>query len=116
MANYNRKDTRMIYPPMSELTRDEFNRYELVVATAKCARMVTDEYITMRADAEEMVNNHETDKALSSLIDAEYRDQKAVRIAISRMHEGKYSMYRPEENAGEEDGETDFAEDMAIEA
>ena len=35
----------MIYPTVKQLTNDEFNRYELVIGVAKCARIVTDEYI-----------------------------------------------------------------------
>ena len=38
----------MIYPTIAELTKDEFNRYELALATAKCARMITDEYVKQR--------------------------------------------------------------------
>ncbi len=94
------KDNRMIYPPISELTdNNRHNRYELVIAVAKGARRVTGEYLEMRARAEKMIGDKETDKPLLSLIDAEYRDQKAVRIAISRLHEGKYRMVSPEEAA-----------------
>ncbi len=91
------KDNRMIYPPIPELTGKEHNRYELVIAVAKGARKVTDEYLEMRARAEQMINDKETDKSILALIDAEYRDQKAVRIAISRLHEGKYTMLTPAE-------------------
>ena len=36
----------MIYPSIGELTKDgKINRYELVIATAKCARKITDEYV-----------------------------------------------------------------------
>ena len=66
---------------------------------AKGARKVTDEYLEMRARAEQMINDKETDKSILALIDAEYRDQKAVRIAISRLHEGKYTMLTPAEQA-----------------
>lgn len=101
------KDNRMIYPPISELTHGEqHNRYELVIAVAKGARRVTSEYLEMRARAEKMINDKETDKSLLSLIDAEYRDQKAVRIAISRLHEGKYEMLNPEELAARAEGVT----------
>ena len=41
----------MIYPTIKELTKDEFNRYELSIATAKCARVVTDEYVATRNEA-----------------------------------------------------------------
>ena len=95
------KDNRMIYPPIPELTGDNHNRYELVIAVAKGARKVTDEYLEMRARAEQMINDKETDKSILALIDAEYRDQKAVRIAISRLHEGKYTMLTPAEQEAE---------------
>ena len=96
------RDNSMIYPPMDTLTRGEFNRYELVIATAKGARVVTEEYIEMRSKAEKMKADKETDKPLLSLIDNEYRDQKPVRIAITRLQDGKYSMQRPAEEETEE--------------
>ena len=42
----------MLYPTINQLTKGKFNRYELVVATAKCARMITDEYTRQREAAE----------------------------------------------------------------
>ena len=88
----------MMYPTIDELTKGKFNRYELVVGVAKCARIVTDEYVAMRNKAQKRIDNRETDKSLFSQIDPEYRDQKAVRIAISKMVEGRFEMERPEEN------------------
>ena len=88
----------MMYPTIDELTKGEFNRYELVVGVAKCARIVTDEYVEMRNKAQKRIDNRETDKSLFSQIDPEYRDQKAVRIAISKMVEGRFEMERSEEN------------------
>lgn len=97
------QDNRMIYPPIPELTDNyKHNRYELVIAVAKGARRVTSEYLEMRARAEKMISDKETEKSILSLIDAEYRDQKAVRIAISRLHEGKYRMMNPAEIAAAE--------------
>ena len=86
----------MIYPTVEQLTGGQFNRYELVVGVAKCARIVTDEYIEMRAKAQKMIDNHETEKSLSSLIDPEYKDQKAVKIAIAKLEGGRFKMVRPE--------------------
>ena len=88
----------MIYPTIEQLTKGEFNRYELVVGVAKCARIVTDEYVAMRNKAQKRIDNRETDKSLFSQIDPEYRDQKAVRIAISKMVEGRFEMTHEEEN------------------
>ena len=89
----------MIYPTIDELTKKEFNRYELVVGVAKGARIVTEKYVEMRAEAQRMIENHETDKSLASLIDPEYKDQKAVKIAISKLTNGRFQMVHPEADA-----------------
>ena len=86
----------MLYPTINDLTKGQFNRYELSLATAKCARIVTDEYVEMRARAQRMIDNHETDKPLAALIDPEYKDRKAVKIAISKLEDGRFKMVRPE--------------------
>ena len=86
----------MIKPSIAELTKGEFNRYELVVGVSKSARIVTDEYVEMRAKAQKMIDNRETDKPLAALIDPEYKDQKAVKIAIAKMQSGRFEMKRPE--------------------
>lgn len=80
----------MIYPSISDLTRSKYNRYTLVIATAKCARMVTDEYIKQREYAEKLIANKETDKSLVSMIKREYRDEKAVKNAINKLYNGDY--------------------------
>ena len=87
----------MIYPTIDQLTEGKFNRYELVVGVAKGARIVTDEYVEMRSRAQKMIENHETDKPLSALIDPEYKDQKAVKIAIAKLEGGRFKMVRPED-------------------
>ena len=85
----------MIYPTIDELTHGDFNRYELVIGVAKCARIVTDEYVAMRAKAQKMIDNRETEKSLASLIDPEYKDQKAVKIAIAKLTNGRFKMVHP---------------------
>lgn len=87
----------MIYPTIDQLSGGKFNRYELVVGVAKGARIVTDKYVEMRAEAQKMIENHETDKPLAALIDPEYKDQKAVKIAIARLCDGRFKMVRPTE-------------------
>ena len=82
----------MIYPTIEQLTRGEFNRYELVVGVAKGARIVTDRYVEMRAKAQKMIENHETDKPLAALIEPEYKDQKAVKLAIAKLDKGDFKM------------------------
>ena len=85
----------MIYPTIEQLSKGELNRYELVVGVAKCARIVTDEYIDMRNKAQKMIDNHETEKPLAALIDPEYKDKKAVKIAIAKLEEGRFKLARP---------------------
>jgi DNA-directed RNA polymerase subunit K/omega len=89
-------EIKMIYPTIEQLTKGELNRYELVVGVAKCARIVTDEYIDMRNKAQKMIDNHETEKPLAALIDPEYKDKKAVKIAIAKLEEGRFKLARPE--------------------
>ena len=86
----------MIYPTVEQLTKGEFNRYELVVGVAKSARIVTDEYIEMKNKMQKLIDNHETEKPLSALIDPEYKDQKAVKIAIAKLQSGRFKMKRSE--------------------
>ena len=83
----------MIYPTINELTRGEYNRYEIALATAKCARMITNEYTRQRQEAERsMTGNKETDKPLNAMIDKEVRDEKAVKLAIGRIYQGDYTI------------------------
>ena len=87
----------MLYPTITELTKDEFNRYELALATAKCARIITDEYVAQKVAAEEAAaGNKETERALINNINKEYRDEKAVKNAITRIHSGEYQIVRTE--------------------
>ena len=81
----------MLYPTINQLTGGKYNRYELVIATAKCARIVTDEYVRQRETAEKAVaGTKDGDKNLCNMIDKEYRDEKAVRIGINRLYNGEY--------------------------
>ena len=81
----------MLHPTIEELTQGNYNRYELALATAKCARLVTNEYVRQHDIAEKSITgNKETDKPLNTMIDRELPDEKAVKVAISRLYEGKY--------------------------
>ena len=85
----------MLYPTIKDLTKGEFNRYELSLATARCARIVTDEYTKQREDAEKaQTGNKETDRPINTLINKDLRDEKAVKTAIKRIHEGEYVIVR----------------------
>ena len=81
----------MLYPTIHQLTDGDFNRYELVIATAKCARMVTDEYVRQREAAEKAAaGNKDNEKSICNMIDKEYRDEKAVKVAISHIRSGDF--------------------------
>ena len=110
----------MLYPTIQELTKDEFNRYELALATAKCARKITDEYVRQREAAEKAATgNKENDRNLINMINKEYRDEKAVKNAISKIHDGQYKIVHLEETketvAEEAVSEEASAEDVATE-
>ena len=60
----------MLYPTIDELTKGKYNRYELALATAKCARLITEEYVRQHDAAEKSITgNKETDKPLNTMID-----------------------------------------------
>lgn len=102
----------MLYPTIKELTNDEFNRYELALATAKCARLITDEYVRQRTVAEAAAaNNKETERNLANMITKEYRDEKAVKNAITKIHAGEYKIVHTEEEVTEEVEETEATAD-----
>jgi len=92
----------MLYPTITELTKDEFNRYELALATAKCARMITDEYVKQREAAEKAAsNNKDADRNLIKMINKEYRDEKAVKNAITRLKSGEYRIVHSKDSEEE---------------
>jgi DNA-directed RNA polymerase subunit K/omega len=80
----------IIKPTVDQLSRGKYNRYTLVQATAKGARMITDEYMAQRENAEHMIANKETDKPIISLINREFCDEKAVRSSINRLNSGEF--------------------------
>ncbi len=91
----------MIYPSIAELTKDgQINRYTLVVATAKAARIITDEYVKQREYAEKVTMNNkdsEKTKQIANMIRKEYRDEKAVKNAINGLHNGEFRILSDEE-------------------
>ena len=89
----------MLYPTIEDLTQGKYNRYELALATAKCARLITNEYVRQHDLAEKSITgNKETDRPLNTMIDRELRDEKAVHVAVNRLNEGAYVI---DVNAGE---------------
>ena len=80
----------MIKPTIQELTKGEYNRYALALATAKGARMITDEYVRQRTEAERAAGIKENEKPVANMIDKELKDEKAVRLAIDRINAGDF--------------------------
>ena len=81
----------IIKPGIEDLAQDgKYNRYVLCIATAKCARKVTDEYVEQYNRAEMLVANKETDKTIAAIIQKELRDDKAVKTAIKRLANHEY--------------------------
>ena len=103
----------MLHPTIEELTKGEYNRSELALATAKCARLITDEYVRQHDAAEKSITgNKETDRPLNTMIDRELRDEKAVHVAVNRLYAGEYVI---DVSANEANNETEEAEEIAEE-
>ena len=97
----------MLYPSIQELLtatakngEEKLNKYSVTMATAKCARMITNEYIEQRHIAEKKAANKE-EKDVSALVNKEYRDEKAVKNALREMKDGKFEVYLPNEEGYE---------------
>ncbi len=99
----------MLYPTIQELTKDNFNRYELALATAKCARIITDEYVRQKEAAEKAAaGSKEMDRSVQNMVSKEFRDEKAVKCAITRLHNGEYTIiHKPEEELSSDEAEAD---------
>ena len=82
----------MIYPTIADLTKGEFNRYQLTLATAKCARLITEEYTKQRVEAENTISTtKEGASTIISMINPPHlANEKAVKNAINSMHGGEY--------------------------
>ena len=88
----------MLYPTIDELTKGQYNRYELALATASCARLITEEYVRQHESVEKAANgSKDCERTTTATVDRELRDEKAVKVAISRIHRGEYCI---DENAG----------------
>lgn len=106
----------MLHPTIKDLTKEEFNRYELTLATAKCARIITNEYVKQREEVEKsMTGNKESDRNLINSIDKDLKDEKAIKNAINRFYDGRYEIYREEPSAEEASVEDTAAKEETTE-
>ncbi|MBO5735474.1 MAG: DNA-directed RNA polymerase subunit omega [Clostridia bacterium] len=78
----------MLYPSIQQLTGGEINRYRLVIASAKCARHVTDKMIEEREFAEK----HKDSDIPTKDSFASYEVRKPVSIALKKLAEGEYTI------------------------
>ena len=102
----------MIYPTIKKLTKGKFNRYQLAVATAKGARIITDEYTEQRRTAEKnLTGNKDTDRVImENAVNPDYRNRKAVKIAIDKIDSGDFVIIETNEDNAYSLGETENAE------
>ncbi len=119
-TNENNTEKGMLYPTIDELTQGKYNRYQLAIGTARGARMLTNEYVKQRVVAEKLqsiqkeAGNKEGEKPISAMVDAEYRDEKAVKLAIKRLYDGEFKMV--EKDASEiADIDEEFAKEISAE-
>lgn len=88
-----KEEKKMINPTIEELTdHGKIDRYTLVIATAKAARKITDNYIKEREQAEKMIAEKVTDKQLSDLVSHELSEKNAVQLAIDRLNNKTYRL------------------------
>ena len=92
----------MINPSIEQLTKNKkgMNRYMLVIATAKSAKLITKDYLEQRAKAEKAISEKLTDKPLLALIDQDLSNKKPVENAVLRLKSGNY--YRIYDSKGNE--------------
>ena len=91
----------MLYPTINKLTKNgKYNRYQLAIATSKCARIITDEYTAQRKTAEKnATGNRDVDRSQAEqIVNSDYRDRKAVKIAIDKMDDGEYVIVNHDED------------------
>lgn len=79
----------MIYPTIKEITKEKYNRYTLVIATAKSARHITDKAV---AAAEKAAENADKD----SKTNVEFLGEKAVTLAVDKLLTGEYKVVSTE--------------------
>lgn len=103
MNDFNKEEKGMLYPTIDQLAKDDMNRYQLALGVARGARIITNEYVRQRVISEKLQSLQkeagikDPDKTLSAMIDTEYRDEKAVRVAIRKLHSGDFNFVERDE-------------------
>ena len=78
----------MIYPSISDLSDEGVNRYMLSIATAKCARRITDEQLAKAQNPGEMRD----DKFTSFSSKKQVVNEKPVKEAIEKLNTREYKI------------------------
>lgn len=78
----------MLYPSIQQLTGGEINRYRLVIASAKCARYVTDK---MNEEREYAEKHKDMDCPIKESF-AEFEIRKPVSVALQKIACGDYKI------------------------
>lgn len=78
----------MLYPSIQNLTNDQVNRYMLVMATAKCARHITQEAVDEHN--RNVLERNEKDSK-NDVVPSDIKE-KAVSLAVKRIYEGEYTI------------------------
>ncbi len=93
----------MLYPSIQELLKatekegkERFNKYSITMATAKCARVITNEY------AEQSYYANKKGKDAENTVKKEYKDEKSVKNALREMKDGEFELYLPGEEGYED--------------
>lgn len=86
----------MLYPTIDQLTKGELNRYELAIASAKCARILTDEYVRERELYEKMTaaSKDSIDRINIPQVNPRLRDEKAVKVAVEDLYHGEFTIVK----------------------
>ncbi len=85
----------MIYPSIAELSDEGVNRYALSIATAKCARRITDEQIAKSGANQEIREDKFSSFSSSKKATAA---EKPVKEAIGKLYTREYKIILNEEN------------------
>jgi DNA-directed RNA polymerase subunit K/omega len=82
----------MLYPSLENLTNENVNRYRLVIATAKCARYVTQKANEARDIAEQRKEIDRFSKDTKTEMSADAANDKAVSVAIQKISSGEFKI------------------------
>ena len=85
----------MIYPSIQEISGKGVNRYLLSIATAKCARRITEEQLER---SREMQDGHEERYSTGNFTSKKaLNNEKPVKEAINKLYTREYKIIVPKE-------------------